>query len=77
MFFIERAAFARFGYLSGAMLRHISLLLPAQDILLMHAADAETAHVLVLADLILGELPVLSEYDVEAHPEDADEYDCK
>jgi hypothetical protein len=59
------------------MLRHISLLLPAQDILLMHAADAETAHVLVLADLILGELPVLSEYDVEAHPEDAYEYDGK
>ncbi len=43
----------------------------------MHTFDAELFHILVLADLGLRELAVLSEYDVETHPENTDPYEYK
>ena len=57
------------------MLRDLFPLARKGGFLLVHAAHAEPAHVLVLADLVLGELPVLTEYDVETHPEDAERDD--
>ena len=45
--------------------------------LLMHAAYPALAHLLILADLIFGELSVLAEYEIEAHPEDGQSYQNK
>ena len=44
---------------------------------LVGALDSQFLHLLVRADFIFGELPVLAEYDIEAHSEDAKSDDDK
>ncbi len=76
LIFIETASGAGVAVGTGAGSIPLGLLF-GEDLLVLlpHTLDSHLPHILVAAYLRLRELPVLPEYDVEAHSDDSDPED--
>ena len=76
LIFIETASGAGVAVGTGAGSIPLGLLF-GEDLLVLlpHTLDPHLPHILVAAYLRLRELPVLPEYDVEAHSDDSDPED--